>query len=350
MQSGAQKQDSASKREAYKNSKSSAQTTATRNLQQESKNQSSTQHQGSSRTNTTNGASTTSFVLSRSSSRGSQSDNEFKFASTAPNLRSAPATSAATSSANNLVVNPEWVQFHQQTMENGGFFKISLGMNFDAACRWLASSPAGVKKVLFDSQYQQPANAIALVEALKDNKIVTVLNLGSNKIGDDEAKVIANVLKNNTTLTALFLDNNEIGHEGAMAIAEALKSNKTLTQLGIVANNIGNKGVEALAAALNVNTTLTILDFFRNHFDDVTSGLNIMYELDKNRLLTIDEEGAKVALELINKELGKANNFGTLLYPREVMDQIIDQMGQASLKVEIINLGKSIKPKTKFKT
>ena len=49
-----------------------------------------------------------------------------------------------------------------------------------------------------------------------------------NKIGDDGVKAIAEALKDNPVLTSLDLRLNHIGDEGAKAITEALKVNAVL--------------------------------------------------------------------------------------------------------------------------
>ncbi|KAF9944781.1 hypothetical protein BGZ72_001964, partial [Mortierella alpina] len=67
----------------------------------------------------------------------------------------------------------------------------------------------------------------ALAEALKANSTVATLNLQSNSIGDDGAKVLAEALKTNKTVVTLKLYNNLIGSDGAKALAEALKTNST---------------------------------------------------------------------------------------------------------------------------
>ena len=60
--------------------------------------------------------------------------------------------------------------------------------------------------------------------------------LTSQKINDNDAKVLAEELKVNKTLSYLHIGDNKIGNEGAKALAEALKVNKTLSNLDIGPN------------------------------------------------------------------------------------------------------------------
>ena len=98
--------------------------------------------------------------------------------------------------------------------------------------------------------------AVKLAEVLKENEILTFLDLDSNDIGDDGAKELAAALKENSTLTQLELSANNIGYDGAKALAEALNKNRTLTHLDLTSNNIDDEGAMALAKASKKNDTL----------------------------------------------------------------------------------------------
>jgi len=98
-----------------------------------------------------------------------------------------------------------------------------------------------------------------VAEALKANSTVTVLNLFSNRFGDQGATSLAEALKVNSTLTVVNLHGNGIGDQGATALAEALIVNVTLTKLNLRNNLIGHQGATALAEARKVNSTLTKL-------------------------------------------------------------------------------------------
>ena len=77
--------------------------------------------------------------------------------------------------------------------------------------------------------------------------------MGSNNIGDEGTKRIAEMLENNNTITSLDLDCNDIGDEGAKCIAVMLKINKTLTSLNLANNDIDQEITVQIAEALNKN-------------------------------------------------------------------------------------------------
>ncbi|KAF9952250.1 hypothetical protein BGZ70_000672 [Mortierella alpina] len=104
----------------------------------------------------------------------------------------------------------------------------------------------------------------ALSEALKTNLTLTTLDLYGNSIGDDGAQALSEALKTNSTLTTLTLTRNTIGASGAQALSEALKTNSTLTTLILECNSIGDKGPQALSEALKTNATLTTLNLMGN--------------------------------------------------------------------------------------
>ena len=143
----------------------------------------------------------------------------------------------------------------------------------------------------FFNQNLQPADAILIASDLIFMAVVTELRLGSNPIGNNGAKAIAEALKVNTVLTQLWLNDNKIGDNGAKAIAEALKVNTVLTTLYLGYNSIGVEGAKAIAEALKVNTVLTKLVLYSN--------------------LSIGDEDAKAIAEalMVNTVL---NNLGLL--------------------------------------
>ncbi|KAF9301714.1 hypothetical protein BGZ74_006368, partial [Mortierella antarctica] len=138
--------------------------------------------------------------------------------------------------------------------------------------------------------------------ALKANSALTTLELLSNEIGYDGARVLAEVLKSNPTLTTLTLEDNSIGDNGAQALSEALKTNSTLTTLWLGSNNIGDKGAEALSEVLKTNSTLTTLDLRWNTIGD--NGTQVLAE-------TLKTNSTLTTLELSSNEIGDDRNIQT---------------------------------------
>ena len=85
------------------------------------------------------------------------------------------------------------------------------------------------------------------------------LNLSSNNIGDDGAKMIADALKVNHSLKTMSLIGNIIGDDGAKFIADALKDNHCLKMLLLSNNSICDDGAKMIADAMNVNHSLRTL-------------------------------------------------------------------------------------------
>ncbi len=137
--------------------------------------------------------------------------------------------------------------------------------------------------------------AVALADALKENRMLTSLSLGSSQIGDEGARALAEALKVNRTLTSLDLWDNNIGDEGARALAEILKENETLTSLGLMYNQIGDEGAGALAEALKENRTLTSLDLAGNGIGD--AGARALAEVLKG-------SGTLTSLDFYNNQIG----------------------------------------------
>lgn len=358
MVAKAEKQDVASNRDAYEKSKDSTPTKATRYLKEDVEKKSSSRQQANS----------------------SKSDEEAMFSSSAPNLRSASSTTKAASSSSTSVLNPEWAEFDRQILNYGGTFNVGSWMDINEICRWLANFSTDLEgntepnQLIISCRTLGDNDTKALADALKSNTTIKNISLVYSTIGAGGAKELAEALNGNTTLESLEIIKCQIDADGAKALADALKGDSALKSLNINMNAIGTDGVNALAEALKCNTTLktlklndiaidaggfkaladalkvnmtlTRLEFDDPSDEDTIDMQEINAELEKNRQLPREKKEAKVALELINAELGKTDNFDALMYPREVMDQLVDQMVQAGLKDEVIELGNSIKPET----
>ena len=123
-----------------------------------------------------------------------------------------------------------------------------------------------------------------LVEVLKENRTLQLLNIGRNSIGKGGATTLAEMLKENRTLQQLNVSSNSIGDGGAIAIAEMLKENRTLQQLEVSGNSIGNEGATALAEMLKENRILQQLNV-RNNSIGVGGATALAEMLKQNRTL-----------------------------------------------------------------
>ncbi|WP_410521554.1 hypothetical protein [Candidatus Tisiphia endosymbiont of Empis tessellata] len=108
------------------------------------------------------------------------------------------------------------------------------------------------------------------LEAIIENPI-SELDLSSNNLGDNGAKVVAGIIQNSTKLKILKLSNNQIGSEGMGALSSAFDHNETVTDLDLSNNNLGDKGAEKVATLLANNSTIIDINLDSNEFG--TDGL-----------------------------------------------------------------------------
>ena len=107
--------------------------------------------------------------------------------------------------------------------------------------------------------------AKAIADCLKHHTNLQTLDLSSNKVGSDGAKALADCLKHHTNLQTLYLGSNNIGSDGAKALADCLKHHTTLQELRLSFNNIGSDGAKALADCLKHHTNLQTLHLVLNN-------------------------------------------------------------------------------------
>lgn len=102
-----------------------------------------------------------------------------------------------------------------------------------------------------------------------DTESLNALNLYSNDISAEGAKLIAQMLANKSNLRTLGLSNNIIGHGGARELANTcLRHLNSLQTLALESNLIGNIGLNNIANALLHNTNLQDLFLYNNDIDD----------------------------------------------------------------------------------
>ncbi|MFF5015303.1 gala protein [Streptomyces sp. NPDC001165] len=100
--------------------------------------------------------------------------------------------------------------------------------------------------------------------------------LGTNAIGGEGARTVADALVDGHGLHTLYLGCNRIGPDGVTALADALTTDGTVRALWLKRNPVGDEGARALAAMLRRNTTLRTLDLVNTGL--TTDGLRALVD------------------------------------------------------------------------
>jgi hypothetical protein len=96
-----------------------------------------------------------------------------------------------------------------------------------------------------------------MVQALKKNKTLTVLNLNENNhIGDKGAEAFAAALNGNNSLAGIDLSNSNITETGIAFLAAALKLNRNVTTLHLTDNGRDEASEAHFRDCLSTNMTL----------------------------------------------------------------------------------------------
>jgi hypothetical protein len=132
------------------------------------------------------------------------------------------------------------------------------------------------------------------------SKEETELGFSRQRLGAGDAVLIANDISDMGALLVLSLQNNELCAAGGKALAEGLKDNQVITELNIASNRLGYKtpynsdgadmsGVIALADVIPDMGALTSLNMSKNHIKgaeagkalgDALAGNTVLKELD----------------------------------------------------------------------
>ncbi|CAC5423312.1 unnamed protein product [Mytilus coruscus] len=98
---------------------------------------------------------------------------------------------------------------------------------------------------------------------IEHNESISNLNLSKNKLGDSGI-LIGNALKENEMITTLDLSWNHLRGNGAIGIARGLEKNTKLLNLQVAWNGFAFEGCAALGHTLVHNSTLSTIDLANN--------------------------------------------------------------------------------------
>ncbi|MBK3632144.1 gala protein [Streptomyces sp. MBT97] len=125
------------------------------------------------------------------------------------------------------------------------------------------------------------AGAARLMPVAASSAHATHLLLGTNAVGDDGARAVADALADGHGVHTLYLGCNRIGPAGAGALADALATDHTVRALWLKRNPVGDDGARALAAMLRRNTALRTLDLVNTGL--TTGGLTALLDALSSR-------------------------------------------------------------------
>jgi len=140
-----------------------------------------------------------------------------------------------------------------------------------ALCIQIEENDEQLEKMALGFHQLGPERVGQLSRYLMNNKILTVIDLTCNDLGDRGCSRVFFALRLNKMLKELNVPGNEIGPGGCTAIAEFLTVNNTLQKLSLNANNFGDEGVAIIAKGLAKNKRLEFLNVRETGFTDIAA-------------------------------------------------------------------------------
>jgi Ran GTPase-activating protein (RanGAP) involved in mRNA processing and transport len=105
-----------------------------------------------------------------------------------------------------------------------------------------------------------PGQTARILAAAVDSPLIRHLLLGTNGLGADGARAVADALRPGHHVETLYLGCNRIDPAGADALAARIENDDVVRALWLKRNPIGDEGVARLSAALATNSTIRTLD------------------------------------------------------------------------------------------
>ncbi|KAM7404118.1 hypothetical protein PAMA_004509 [Pampus argenteus] len=127
-------------------------------------------------------------------------------------------------------------------------------------CDGLRWQTAGLKVLLLRNNQITAKGMVHLAKALPVLKVLQVLDLGENLLGNEGIQLIREPLMLNCSVLQLGLAQANITCEGAVALAEFLAESRQIQHLDVRQNEVKVGGLMALCLALRINRSLARLD------------------------------------------------------------------------------------------
>jgi Ran GTPase-activating protein (RanGAP) involved in mRNA processing and transport len=113
------------------------------------------------------------------------------------------------------------------------------------------------------------------------SKLIKILNLSRNEIGDEESVELFNALTQNISLESIILSNNKISDKGCQTLSKTLSLNTKLKILNLSFNRITTNGLINIFTVLKINKTLKVIDLGNNIIDEVPIILKEVIETNR---------------------------------------------------------------------
>ncbi|XP_061599336.1 protein phosphatase 1 regulatory subunit 37 [Cololabis saira] len=146
----------------------------------------------------------------------------------------------------------ETLQLRDNLLEDDGLEELCDGL--------LRQKEEGLKILLLNNNHITERGMEPLARVLPVLKVLQVLDLGQNLLGNEGVLVIRQPLMVNSSLLQLGLKRTNISCEGAVALAEVLAETRTLQVLDLRQNRVKVGGLMALSLALGINRSLVSLE------------------------------------------------------------------------------------------
>lgn len=109
--------------------------------------------------------------------------------------------------------------------------------------------------------------AQSIFQGMQNNMSIEIFSLAANHFRDSACEALANMLVKNTRLRHLDISENGIGISGCTSLCRGLAKNKSLVFLGIQWNDLTDDCARWLGEAIVTSTSLRAIHILGNHID-----------------------------------------------------------------------------------
>ena len=143
--------------------------------------------------------------------------------------------------------------------------------------------------------------SIAFENLLKDNDILTEIDIGANKFGGNFAYSLSEGLEENKSLQTLITDDNNLAVAGASTLESfynALLYNHSLRRINLDGNRMGTEWGLRIAEGLSKNSTMNAISLRNNRFDSRVGEAMLKMYTHNSGLLELAVSSEEVGLDV----------------------------------------------------
>ena len=149
----------------------------------------------------------------------------------------------------------------------------------------------------YEGNYLSFSETSSLVQCILNNKIISYLFLGNNRLDDESMEILKFLIMQNDSIKSLSINYNNFTFEGYNKFFTGIEENLSLNEINLSNNKINQKSLKKILECLSENKRIGSLDLSYNNFNKAaTSNLIIKYMESNTTIKNLNLAGCHIGI------------------------------------------------------